>query len=101
MSELREKMVRDMQLRRFAPRTQESYLEAVYGLAKHYKRSPDKVENREVEDYLLYLMNERGLSWSTCDIKANGLSFFFRTTVGRSGAAFCLPPRQHAQRLPE
>jgi integrase/recombinase XerD len=101
MSELRERMVREMQLRRFSPRTQKSYLWAVHRLAKHYKRSPDKLDNKQVQDYLLYLMNERKLSWSTCDIQASGLTFFYKHTLGRSAGSFSLPPRKHAQRLPE
>lgn len=35
MSELSERMVRDMQLRRLADRTQEAYLYGVRSLAKH------------------------------------------------------------------
>ena len=41
MGELRTRMTNAMQLRRFSPRTQESYLAAVAGLAKHYRRPPD------------------------------------------------------------
>ena len=37
MTILRQRMVRDMQLRRLADKTQESYLWAVTGLAKYYK----------------------------------------------------------------
>ena len=36
MGELREKMIRDMKLREFSPRTQKSYVDAVVGLVKHY-----------------------------------------------------------------
>jgi site-specific recombinase XerD len=94
-------MVRDMQLRRFADRTQQSYLWAVTGLAKYYKQSPDQIEEKRVQDYLLHLFNERKYAWSTCDLIASGLEFFYQVTLGRSEAKFKLPPRRHAQRLPE
>ena len=100
MTELRQKMIRDMQLRRFSPRTQETYLAVVAALARHFKQSPDLIPQEKVQDYLLYLVNERKLSWSSCDVHANGLQFFYRVTVGRAGT-FLLPARQHAQRLPE
>ena len=100
MTELRKKMIRDMQLRRFSPRTQETYLGVVAALAKHFKQSPDLIPQERVQDYLLHLVNERKLAWSSCDVHANGLQFFYRVTVGRAGT-FMLPPRQHAQRLPE
>lgn len=100
MTELRKKMIRDMQLRRFADRTQESYLGAVARLAKHYKQSPDLIPEEKARDYLLYMLNVRKLSWSSCDVHANALQFFYRVTLGRPGT-FILPPRKHAQRLPE
>lgn len=100
MTELRKKMIRDMQLRRFSPRTQQTYLSAVTALAKHFKQSPDLIPQERVQDYLLYLLNERKLAWSSVDVYANGLQFFFRVTLGRA-SVFLLPPRQHAQRLPE
>lgn len=101
MSELRQRMTRDMQLRRLSPRTQESYLAAVTALARHYKQSPDLIDNKKAQDYLLQLLNERKLSWSTCDVHASALQFFYRVTLGLSASQFQLPPRQHSQRLPD
>ena len=43
MSPLRTKMIRDMQLQRLAPRTQEAYVAAVAGLATFYHCSPDQL----------------------------------------------------------
>ena len=39
MGALRTRMIEEMKLRNFAPRTQQSYLAAVIGLVKHYRRS--------------------------------------------------------------
>ena len=55
MTELREKMTREMELRDFSPNTIDAYLSAVKGLAGFYMRSPDAIGQEEVEDYLLYL----------------------------------------------
>ena len=101
MTLLRQKMIRDMQLRRFSPKTHEAYLSAVKGLAKHYHRSPDQINEKEVQDYLLYMLNERKLSWGTCDQRAAGLEFFYRVTLNRPASEFQLPRRRHAQQLPE
>jgi site-specific recombinase XerD len=100
MTELRQKMIRAMQLRCFAPRTHESYLAAVSRFAKHFKQSPDLIPPEKVQDYLLYLLNERKLSWSSCNVHANGLQFFYSAVLGRPNALI-LPPRKRAQRLPE
>ncbi len=41
MSELRTRMIRDMALRGFSPRTHQAYIGAVVGLAKYHRRSPE------------------------------------------------------------
>jgi integrase/recombinase XerD len=53
MSELRQRMIDQMTLRGFSPRTHESYLEAVTGLARYYKQSPDQLSAEQVRQYLL------------------------------------------------
>jgi len=94
-------MIRDLQLRRLSEGTQKRYLHAVAGLAQYYKLSPDQIDHQKIQDYLLYLIRERKLAWKTCDLYAAAISFFYRVTLARPEKEFILPPRQHAQRLPE
>lgn len=101
MGALREQMDKDMVLRGMSPRTRESYLYAVRGLAKHYRKSPDTLSEQDIQNYLLYLIEERKLSWSSCNIAVQGLKFFYHTTLRRDRMTFIIP-RQHApSRLPE
>jgi site-specific recombinase XerD len=101
MGELRDRMSQDMIVRGLAERTRESYLDAVAGLAKHYRRSPAELSQREIEAYLAYLAEERKLSWNTRSLIINGLRFFYHTTLGRSKLELVVPrPRPPAQ-LPE
>ena len=46
MTALRQQMENDMVLRGMAVRTRQSYIEAVRGLAKFYRRSPDAISVR-------------------------------------------------------
>jgi integrase/recombinase XerD len=101
MSPLRKQMDNDMVLRGMSVRTRESYLSAVEGLAKFYRRRPDQISEREVQSYLLHLLQERGLAWSSCNVATNGLKFFYRTTLGRSQAQFSIPTAKRPARLPE
>ena len=39
---------------------------AVHGLAKYYRRRPDRLSVEEVQEYLYHLMEERKLAWSSC-----------------------------------
>ena len=101
MSELRTRMIRDMALRGFSPRTHEAYIGAVVKLAKHYKRSPDQLTNEEVQAYLAYLIQERKLSWSTCSQAAHAFRFLYHVTLGHPPADFRVPAPKQPQKLPE
>lgn len=82
MTELREKMIREMELRNLSKNTQKSYLQAVYGLAKHYTQSPDKMTKEMIEDYLLYLKKEKGKALTTIGSAITGLRFFYSHVLG-------------------
>jgi site-specific recombinase XerD len=101
MGKYRSKMLDDMTLRGLAERTQQAYLSAVERLAKHYRRNPAELSEADVQQYLLYLLRERGLSHSSCNLAVNGLKFFYRVTLERREVEFCLPRPKQPQRLPE
>lgn len=66
-----------MELRNLSKHTQRAYLSAVTRLAKHYKRSPEKITETMIEDYLLYLKNEKGNAPGSCCLALTGLRFFY------------------------
>jgi site-specific recombinase XerD len=101
MSKLSDQMNDDMLVRGFSVRTRESYLGAVRGLAKYYHRSPDRVSEPEVQAYLVYLLKERRLAWSSCNVAVSGLRFFYRHTLKRKDAEFEIPAPRQPQKLPE
>ena len=101
MGVLRERMIRELQLRRFAVGTQKAYLEAVTGLTKYYGIAPDQLTATQVQDYVLYLMTERQLHWNSVNAVASGLKFFFRQTLHREDLALALPQRRTPRCLPE
>jgi integrase/recombinase XerD len=62
MTPLREKVIKVSELRNLAKNTQRGYLTDVRKLARHYHQFPDKLTKNEIEDYLLYLKNDKGRS---------------------------------------
>lgn len=100
MTELRQRMDEDMIVRGMAERTRESYLWAVTGLAKFYRRAPDQIADAEVQAYLLHLIRDRHRSWSTCNIVVHGLRFFYHTTLKRDRTTFCIPSPRQSGKLP-
>ncbi|MFI5398621.1 MAG: tyrosine-type recombinase/integrase [Candidatus Binatia bacterium] len=101
MGELRDRMVRDMDVRHFSGRTVEAYVAGVKGLAQYYRRPPDQLSNDEVQRYLLYIRDERKLSGSTCNQIRCALRFFYEVTVRRPQASLAVPPMRQAQKLPQ
>ena len=77
MTPLRQKMIRAMELRNLAGNTQRYYLSAVIGLARHYQQSPDKLTKEMIEDYLLYLKNDKGIASASCANILSGIRFFY------------------------
>ena len=100
MTELRRRMDEDMMVRGMADRTRESYLWAVTGLAKFYRRSPDQISDEEVQAYLLHLIRDRKRSWNTCHIVVHGLRFFYHTTLKRDRTTFSIPTPRQSGKLP-
>jgi integrase/recombinase XerD len=83
MTPLRQRMIRELELRRKAPGTVSSYVKAVEELARYYRRSPDGISIEEVRDYLHFLIVDKKLSYSSCNHKIVAINFFFREVVGR------------------
>jgi integrase/recombinase XerD len=101
MGVLRQRMEQDLVVRGRAERTREAYLHAVAELARYYRRPPDQLTDREVQQYLLYLIQERKLAWSSCRQAVCALRFFYEVTLGRPRATFRVPLPKGAQKLPE
>ena len=78
MTPLRKQMIREMDLKNLSPHTRRSYLNAVTGLTRHYQTSPEAITQEMIEDYLLYLKNDRGNAPASCSLVLTGLRFFYK-----------------------
>jgi site-specific recombinase XerD len=101
MTELRKRMDNDMLVRGMAERTRETYLAAVARLARHYRRSPDQLSPQEVQAYLVHMLREEKLAWSTCSIAVHAFRFLYHTTLGRPAPSFTIPGPKQPKTLPE
>lgn len=100
MTELKDRMIRDMKLRDFSPRTHEAYLQAVTGLVKHYKKPPEAITHQEIENYILYLREGLGKSWNTCNVAISGIKFLYNVTLKDKGLTWKMPERKTLRKLP-
>jgi len=58
-------MLEDLQLKGLTPKTQKIYLREVRNFAKYFDKSPEQLGEKELREYLLYLLNERKLAKGT------------------------------------
>lgn len=82
VSPLRQRMIDDMTLRRFSPKTQAAYIRAVLNFTRFLGRAPDRADVEDLRRYQLH-MAEHGVSSTTLNATLSGLRFFFETTVDR------------------
>jgi integrase/recombinase XerD len=83
MTPLRRQIIEEMQLRGYAQSTIKGYVQAVAQLARHYHRSPDKLEEDEVRRYLLHLAVDKKIARGSFSVVLGGLRFFYLQALGR------------------
>lgn len=99
MTALRGRMIDDMRIRNFSPRTITSYVYKVMEFAKHFDRCPSKLGPEEVRTYLLYRIN-KGLARSSVVQSVCALRFLYQTTLDRQWRKQDLPFPKKERRLP-
>jgi len=82
MSPLRRRMIEDMTIRKFAPKTQHDYVQRVKNFAAFLGRSPDTASFEDVRRYQLHL-TANGVGVATINQTVSTLRFFFKVTLKR------------------
>jgi integrase/recombinase XerD len=82
ISPLRQRMIEDMTIRKFAPKTQHDYLQRVKNFAAYLGRSPDTANFEDLRRYQLHLAAS-GAGVPTLNQTISTLRFFFKVTLGR------------------
>lgn len=100
MTELRKRMIEDLQLRGMGALTQQRYARAVQQLAEHYGKSPDKITEEELRDYFLYLKNVKKWARSTSTIALCGIKFFYEHSIKRDWPVLHLIRAERQKKLP-
>ena len=103
MTTLREKFIRELVIRGTSPRTQQSYVAAVYGLAKYYHKAPDQLTDEQLKDYMFYLASERKLAVASLNQTVCALRSFYTLVLQRplQPLKLALPTLAGAVRRPQ
>jgi len=99
---LREKMAEDLKLRGLAPITVASYLRYAQRFAEHYApRSPLRLGEREVKDFLLHMIEEKEVSPSTHVVCLAGIKFLYQVTLGKPDVVRRIPYPKRPVSIPD
>jgi site-specific recombinase XerD len=89
-----------MTLQRFALSTKKNYLAVFEGLTRFHHQSPETLTNDQIQEYLRYLIEDRKLSWGTCNNFFSGLVSFYKNVCKWDETRFSIPPRPRIKKLP-
>ncbi|MGH7960766.1 MAG: tyrosine-type recombinase/integrase, partial [Candidatus Binatia bacterium] len=76
------------------------YVRQVAAFARHFGKSPDLLGSEEVRRYQLYMIQERGVSWSTINQVVAALRFFYGITLKSGWPVEQIPYARREQPLP-
>jgi len=82
VSPLRQRMIRDMELAGLTDGTQQTSIGAVVRLQHHYQIRPDRLSEKQVQQYVLWLREEKRVAKGTFQMDWYGLKFFYYRTLG-------------------
>jgi integrase/recombinase XerD len=100
ISPLRERMIQDMHLHRFAAKTQTSYIRSVEGLTRYFMRSPELLTEEDIRQYFVHLTCERKLARPTVTIALCGIKFFYEKTLKRDWSLTGVPTPKREKKVP-
>jgi len=96
---LRQRLIDDLRLRNYSPRTVEAYVGQVAQFARYHHRSPALLGPHDVRAYLLHLLAHKA-SWSRFNQTVCALRFFYGVTLGRPDPVPFIPYGKRPRTLP-
>ena len=100
MGHLRDRMEEDLRLAGYSPSTIKIYLIYARKYVEHHMRPPAKMGEKEIREFLLHLVENRGISRATYRQVRAALIFLYRITLRRPTEVEHLPVRRKQHRLP-
>jgi integrase/recombinase XerD len=100
VTQLRQKMLEELQRRNFSPSTIRHYLGTVKDFANYFGKSPDQLGPDELRRYQVYLLKERKLGVRSVATRVAALRFFFIRTLKKEGFREEIPYPKYTRPLP-
>ena len=95
---LRERTLETLKLGHYAERTTKSYIDWLIRISEYYNRSPAELSNEQVQAFLLHLIEEKKLEWSTVNQAMAAFRFLYNKVLYRPGVDLHVPARRKVTR---
>ena len=99
MTTLRQRMIEDLRIRNYSPRTVKTYVWHVARFANQFNRPPARLGPQEIREFQLKLIESK-TSWSTFNQAVCALRFFYKVTLSRDFVVEQIPHAKRAKPLP-
>ncbi|MBI2073706.1 MAG: site-specific integrase [Gemmatimonadetes bacterium] len=100
MTELRQRMIADLRIRNYSPRTIDCYTRCVAAFARYFRQSPLALGPEQIRTYQTYLVETKRTSWAAFNQVVCALRFLYGTTLQRPGLIEDIPFPRQPHRLP-
>jgi len=100
LSSLRQKMIEDLRVRNYSPRTLDTYVRCVAAFAKHFGRSPSDLGAEHVRQWQVHLVEGKKASASARNQHAAALRFLYSVTLEQKIPFEQIPYARPGKKLP-
>src|SRR5271154_1408219 len=100
MTNLRMKMMQDLQIRNYSPRTIETYIEHIARFARHFGKSPEALGIDDIRSYQVLLVVERKRSVSLLKQFVCAARFLYTVTLHQKINIKFIPHPRRQRRIP-
>lgn len=100
MGQLRERMVKAMQIRGYSPVSIKTYVSCVRNIAVHFKKAPDQLSMEEINEFQHFLTTQKQQSFSRFNQHVMAIRFFVKDVLQRDWEVRRIPYQKKAKKLP-
>jgi integrase/recombinase XerD len=100
VTQLRQKMLEELQRRNYSHRTAKTYVRIIRDFAQHFHQPPDKLGPEQIRQYQSYLFQTKKLTTATVSQYVSALRFLYVKTLRRHFLSEYIPFPKSPRRLP-
>jgi len=90
----------ELKLRRYSPKTQKIYRNAILRFLRYMKREPQEIDARGIKDYLLWLIEEQNISTSYHNQAISAIKFLYEKVLKQPQQLGEIPRPRRDKKLP-